>query len=163
MADALAIRRITAAELPIVQQLAEETWPHAFAGVIERHQIEMMLEDIYALDSLEHEMSALGHVFWIARHGHTDAGFISAYKDGETTWIKKLYILPDKQGLGIGTALMSHAAAHFAPSRALSLNVNSGNTRAIAFYKHAGFVVDKEVPVKMGPFDFTDYVMTKEL
>ena len=75
-------------------------------------------------------MSALGHVFWIARHGHTDAGFISAYKEGDTTWIKKLYILPEKQGLGIGKA---------------------------------GFVVDKEVPVRMGPFEFTDYVMTKAL
>ena len=29
--------------------------------------------------------------------------------------------------------------------------------------KHAGFVVDKEVPVRMGPFEFTDYVMTKAL
>lgn len=163
MADAIAIRRIAAAELPIVQQLAEEIWPHAFEGVIERHQIEIMLGDIYALESLENEMAALGHVFWIARYGHEDAGFVSAFKDSDVTWIKKLYILPSKQGMGLGRALMGTAAEHFAPSRALSLNVNTGNTRAIGFYEHNGFVVEKEVPVKMGPFDFTDYVMTKVL
>ncbi|HEY9011831.1 MAG TPA: GNAT family N-acetyltransferase [Devosia sp.] len=159
----IAIRRIGHSELPIIQQLAEDTWPTAFEGVIERHQIEIMLEDIYALDTLRNDMDELGHVYWIARHDNQDSGFVSAYKAGDTTWIKKLYILPAKQGQGIGRALMAHATAHFAPSRALSLNVNTGNTKAIEFYKKYGFVVEKEVPVKMGPFDFTDYVMTKVL
>lgn len=163
MADAITIRRIGVGELPIVQQLAEEIWPHAFDGVIQRHQIEIMLGDIYAPEALENDMTGLGHVFWIARHEHQDSGFVSAFKAGDTTWIKKLYILPGKQGRGLGRALMDTAAAHFAPSRALSLNVNNGNSRAIAFYKHAGFTVEKEVPVRMGPFDFTDFVMTKVL
>jgi ribosomal protein S18 acetylase RimI-like enzyme len=163
MDDAITIRRITADELPIVQQLAEEIWPHAFAGVIERHQIEIMLGDIYALETLENDMTASGHVFWIARHHNTDSGFVAAYKAGDTTWIKKLYILPAKQGLGLGRALIETAMAHFAPSRALSLNVNNGNLRAIDFYRKYGFEVEAEVPVKMGPFDFTDFVMTKVL
>lgn len=163
MDNTIAIRRIAANELPIVQQLAEEIWPHAFDGVIERHRIEIMLGDIYALESLENDMAALGHVYWIARHRQLDSGFISAFKVEDLTWIKKLYILPAKQGMGIGRALMATAEQHFAPSRALSLNVNTGNARAIAFYKHNGFAVEKEVPVKMGPFDFTDYVMTKVL
>jgi len=163
MSDPIDIRRIAADELPVVQQLAEDTWPFAFEGVIARHQIEIMLGDIYALESLENDMSALGHVYWVARHVHEDSGFISAFKVDDTTWIKKLYILPAKQGQGIGKALMAVAVAHFAPSRALSLNVNTGNTRAIDFYKYNGFAVEKEVPVKMGPFDFTDYVMTKVL
>lgn len=155
------IRRIGADDLEIVQQLAEATWPHAFAGVIERHQIEIMLGDIYALESLENEMNALGHVFWVARYHGEDAGFVSAFKRDTTTWIKKLYILPDKQGKGIGRALIETAIRHFAPSLAISLNVNIGNTRAIEFYQKYGFAVAEEVPVKMGPFDFTDYVMTK--
>lgn len=163
MADPIAIRRIGYGDLPIVQQLAEEIWPDAFEGVIERHQIEIMLEDIYALDTLRNDMDALGHIYWIARHANQDSGFISAYKRDDTTWIKKLYILPAKQGHGLGRALIAHATDHFAPSRALSLNVNTGNTKAIAFYKKYGFDVEKEVPVKMGPFDFTDYVMTKVL
>ena len=58
---------------------------------------------------------------------------------------------------------METATAFFAPQRALSLNVNTGNARAIEFYKRYGFAVEKEVPVRMGPFDFTDYVMTKVL
>lgn len=163
MAQPISIRRIGHGELPIVQQIAEDTWPTAFAGVIERHQIEIMLEDIYALETLQNDMDELGHVYRVARHDNQDSGFVSAYKAGDTTWIKKLYILPAKQGQGIGRALMEQATAHFAPSRALSLNVNTGNTKAIDFYKKYGFAVEKEVPVRMGPFDFTDYVMTKVL
>jgi ribosomal protein S18 acetylase RimI-like enzyme len=163
MAEPIAIRRIAVDELPIVQWIANETWPTAFAGVIERHQIEIMLNDIYDLDTLQNDMEALGHVYWVARYGHEDAGFISSFKSDDVTWIKKLYILPSRQGLGIGRALMGTAKDHFAPQRALSLNVNNGNTPAIDFYKKYGFAVEKAVPVKMGPFDFTDYVMTKVL
>lgn len=163
MPEPIAIRRIAAAELPIVQRIANATWPTAFAGVIARHQIEMMLDDIYALDTLQNDMDALGHVYWIARYGHEDAGFVSSFKKDDVTWIKKLYILPARQGLGIGRALIGMAKDHFAPQRALSLNVNTGNARAIAFYEKYGFAVEKEVPVRMGPFDFTDYVMTKVL
>ncbi len=163
MSDPIAIRRIAADELPVVQKIANDTWPTAFAGVIERHQIEIMLNDIYDLDMLQNDMDALGHVFWVARHGHQDAGFVSSFKADDVTWIKKLYILPSKQGLGIGRALMGTAKEFFAPQRALSLNVNNGNVKAIEFYKKYGFAVEREVPVKMGPFDFTDYVMTKVL
>ena len=163
MSDAVAIRRIAASELPIVQKLANATWPNAFDGVIERHKIEMMLEDIYALETLQNDMDALGHVYWIARHNAQDSGFASAYQEGDVTWIKKLYILPAKQGHGIGRALIATALEHFAPQRAVSLYVNNGNAKAIAFYKKYGFEIEKEVPVKMGPFDFTDFVMTKAL
>lgn len=163
MRDAITIRRIDADELPIVQQLAEEIWPHAFDGVIQRHQIEIMLGDIYALESLENEMNALGHVFWIARHGHVDAAFLSAFRRDDVTWIKKLYVLPDRQGMGLGKALIRTALEHFGPARALSLNVNNGNTKAIAFYRHNGFEIEAEVPVTMGPFEFTDFIMTRTL
>lgn len=163
MSDPIAIRRIKAGDLPIVQRIANDTWPTAFDGVIERHKIEMMLDDIYDLDMLRNDMDALGHVFWVARHNGQDSGFISSYQEDDVTWIKKLYILPSKQGLGIGRALIGTAKTHFAPQRALSLGVNSDNAKAIAFYKKYGFAVEKEVPVKMGPFDFTDYVMTKVL
>lgn len=163
MSDPIAIRRIKAGDLPIVQRIANDTWPTAFDGVIERHKIEMMLDDIYDLDMLRNDMDALGHVFWVARHNGQDSGFISSYKEDDVTWIKKLYILPTKQGLGIGRALIGTAKTHFAPQRALSLNVNNGNAKAIGFYQKYGFVIEKEVPVTMGPFDFTDYVMTKVL
>jgi len=163
MADPIAIRRIAADELPIVQRIANDTWPTAFEGVIQRHQIEMMLDDIYALETLQNDMDELGHVFWVARYGHEDAGFMSSYKLDDVTWIKKLYILPGKQRLGLGRALMGTAQAHFAPQRALALNVNTGNAKAIAFYKKYGFTIEQEVPVMMGPFEFTDYVMTKVL
>ena len=43
----------------------------------------------------------------------------------------------------------------------MALFVNDGNARAIAFYRSQGFEVESHVPVQMGPFRFTDYVMVK--
>lgn len=157
------IRCITADELPVVRDLAARIWPHAYAGVIAPDQIEIMLRDIYALEALEDELTAQGHIFWIARHDGEDAAFASAFRRDGTVWIKKLYVLPEKQGHGLGRALIEAAVAHFTPSRALSLYVNNGNRRAIAFYERYGFSIEKSVPVRMGPFDFTDHVMTKTL
>ncbi|OYW83062.1 MAG: hypothetical protein B7Z26_01610 [Asticcacaulis sp. 32-58-5] len=162
------IRRIEADELYIVQSLAQRIWPNSYDGVIAPHQIDAMLAEIYALDTLEQDMEALGHVFWIISYAvpgepPVDTGFASAYKDGSTLWIKKLYILPEYQGLGLGKALMHNALEHFAPATHLSLYVNKGNEKAIDYYKYNGLQVITEVPVRMGPFDFTDYIMTKAL
>lgn len=53
------------------------------------------------------------------------------------------------------------ARAQFGPELPVALYVNDGNAAAIDFYRSQGFEVEKHVPVQMGPYDFTDYVMLK--
>ena len=53
------------------------------------------------------------------------------------------------------------ALKHFTAATRIALYVNQNNTPAISCYQHMGFVVDREEPVKMGPFDFIDLVMVK--
>jgi len=102
MSEDIVIRRIGASELGIVKDLADRIWPHAFAGVIERHQIEIMLGDIYALEALEDEMASLGHVFWLARHAGQDAAFVSAFKRDDVTWINEALRAARTAGAGAG-------------------------------------------------------------
>lgn len=149
-------------DLPRIRDLAFRIWPEAYAGIIEADFIPVMLDQIYALPELEADIAARGHVYWIARGGHgADLGFASAYVAGGRLWIKKLYVLEAARGLGLGKALIATARAHFGAALPVALYVNKDNARSIGFYESQGFARDELVPVRMGPYDFEDYVMLR--
>lgn len=156
-----AITPIDAADLPRVTDLAHRIRPEAFAGILPADRIPGMLAEIYALDTLAADIAERDHQYWLATVDGHDVGFASAYRADGRVWIKKLYLLAETRGLGIGKALIATARAHFGLDLPVALYVNDGNASAIAFYRAQGFVVEKHVPVRMGPYDFTDYVMLK--
>ena len=149
--------------LPRVQQLAHEIWPEAFAGIIPADRIPGMLAEIYSLDALRADIAERGHRYWIVTARGRDAGFGSAYRDGDRVWIKKLYVRADTRGLGLGKRLMDTGIAAFPGASSVALYVNNGNAPAIGFYRSRGFAVEAEVPVRMGPYDFTDFIMARPL
>ena len=155
------ISPIAADALPRVADLANRIWPEAFAGILPADRIPGMLAEIYALETLEADITERGHQYWIATHDGRDVGFASAYRAEGRVWIKKLYLLAQTRGQGLGKALIAAARAHFGPGLPVALYVNDGNAAAIAFYRSQGFTVEKHVPVQMGPYQFHDYVMLK--
>ena len=161
-ASSVEIVQLPGTGLPRVTALAEIIWPVAFDGLIPAPEIPEIVEQIYAAAQLEADMEN-GHVFWIAQVDGKDAGFCAAYKEEGTVWLKKLYVLPDAQGHGLGTRLTETAIAHFAPAKEIALFVKNDNVKAIGFYKRSGFAIAREVPVVMGHMHFTDYVMTRAL
>lgn len=163
MNTALQIKIINKSDLQIVIDLAKRIWPISYKNTLTEIQIENMLEKIYSLENLTYEMEKLGHVFWIANDEKESVGYISAYEEGNNLWIKKLYILPDKQGKGYGSHLMNTAINYFKGVKAICLFVNSENTNAQVFYKAKGFEVIDTKPVKMGDYDFIDFIMSKSL
>ncbi|ESQ74974.1 GNAT family N-acetyltransferase [Asticcacaulis sp. AC402] len=164
------IRRIGVDELEIVRELALVIWPKCYRNIIAPDRVDAMLAVLYAAENLEDEMIRQGHVFWVVRYGDLDVGYASAYKEGDRLWLKKLYVRDDHRGLGLGKALIQAALDHFqadrissSPPVELALYVNKDNTPAIDYYLRSGFQVEAEVPVQMGPYGFTDYVMHKAI
>jgi len=156
------IAPIGTADLPRVQALAHEIWPEAFAGILPEDRIPGMLAEIYALETLAADIAERGHQYWLASGEAGDLGFASAYRAEGRVWIKKLYVHEMARGLGLGKQLIAVARAHFGSGLPVALYVNDGNAPAIAFYKAQGFTIEKHVPVQMGPYQFTDYVMVKQ-
>ena len=148
-------------DLPRVAELAHRIWPEAFAGILPADRIPGMLAEIYDLHTLRSDIAERGHQYWLAARDGRDLGFASAYRADGRVWIKKLYLLAEARGLGLGKALIATARAHFGENLPVALFVNDGNAPAIAFYRSQGFEVEQHVPVQMGPYQFTDYVMVK--
>jgi ribosomal protein S18 acetylase RimI-like enzyme len=161
-AAACTVSPLTPQDIPIVSRLAHCIWPVCYADILTAEQIANMLERIYSEENLRKEM-AEGHRFWAAYESDAPVGFASAYKENEIVWLKKLYVLPDRQGRGIGKVLMDAAVAAFLPAQELRLLVHRHNLSAQRFYTRAGFARIGEAPVQMGDFHFVDLVFSKRL
>lgn len=159
----VSIARIGASDLPRVRALARRIWPECFAGILPTEIISPMVEAIYDLAELHADMNERGHLYWIAQVDGEDAGYCSAYREGERLWIKKLYLLDSCRGLGLGKRLIAVAQQELSGAASLALYVNDGNASAIAFYKSQGFTIDSLVPVSMGGFDMRDFIMVRSL
>jgi ribosomal protein S18 acetylase RimI-like enzyme len=156
------IRPLAETDLPLVAALSRRIWPVAYAGILTSAQIENILARIYSVENLKTEM-ADGHCFWAAYEGGEALGFASGYRDGAAIWIKKLYVLSEAQGRGIGQSLIETVIAAFGPASEVRLLVNSGNIAAQAAYERLGFIRAATLPVTMGDYEFTDYLYVKSL
>lgn len=161
------IRIATEPDLPTIAKLAHETWPTAYADILDKSQIDYMLAKMYSRAELLSQVST-GHEFLIASDFDGDVGFAGyAQTDGHTETYKlhKLYVLPHMQGGGVGRLLMDEVIANVKKrgGKTLQLNVNRAN-KALSFYKSAGFNIIDTVDIAIGEGYFmNDYVMEKKL
>jgi len=156
----IAIRQADGSDIPLIIQLARRIWPLAYAGILLPEHIDNMLERIYSPDNLRAEMES-SHRFWIAAAGGCDVAFMSGYREGDTIWLKKIYVDPACKGQGIGRALIETLENAFLPAAEIRLLVNPENAPAMAFYRHMGFQEMGRKPVQMGDYHFLDYIFAR--
>lgn len=138
------IRKALPEELPIVRDIAQQTWPDTFAGILSPSQIEYMLDRMYNLKTLESQLLEKGQVFLLAEEEGKYLGF-AAYElnnsEGEKAKLNKIYVLPSAQGKGMGKKLIVEVSnqAKAKGQKSLLLNVNKFNQPAIEFYVYLGF------------------------
>jgi diamine N-acetyltransferase len=149
-------------DIDTIRELAHRIWPVCYEGVLTHAQVDNMLQLIYSAENLRDEMRQ-GHSFWLAVRGGIPAGFVSAYKEGDDIWIKKLYVDTTLHKQGIGQTLMSHAITALGPAAQVRLLVNPNNIAAQRFYEHTGFRQAGKKPVKMGDHHFTDLIYMRPL
>ena len=131
------VRPATAADAAAIERVGRETWPstYGFAG------------DEYLTNGLETWWSEEA----VLRGIDTTRTFVAEI-DGEVIGmgnidlrpekpiIWKLYVLPGRQGCGVGHALMTGLLAEASRDSAVLLEYTDGNARATGFYLRHGFV-----------------------
>ena len=72
----------------------------------------------------------------------TDVGFLATSRSHNTLKVNQLYILPEYQGRGIGTACMGRVLDDAGlRQKPVVLQVLKVNTRGIVFYQRLGFTI----------------------
>ena len=157
------IVKVSKQHIPTIRALAQRFWPVAFASILSEHQIQYMMEMMYSPASLEKQMDK-GHEFAIASKYKQQVGYVAYEIDCEKsgkTKIHKLYISPNSQRMGVGKTMVHFVAqqALQANNKAIYLNVNKHNNKAIGFYNKHHFQLVKEEEIDIGDgFIMDDYV-----
>lgn len=154
------IRLATALELPILESLARAIWPHTYADIITKEQMDFMLNWMYSTETLLKQQKA-GHEFYILQKDDLDIGFLAIEQEGAELKVNKIYVLPSQQGIGAGKKLMDKAIerANAKLCSHIFLQVNRAN-KAKFFYDKLGFTIRREEKFDIGHgFFMDDYVM----
>lgn len=161
-----ALRTLTQADVDAVARLARVVWQATYLPLISQAQIEHMLADRYAPERIRAQLADPQHAWWVAEGGGALVAFAHAYLEAPGCKLDKLYVHPDHQRRGIGTALLREAEAWARAQRAawLRLQVNRGNAQAISAYGRYGFriVASRVFDIGNG-FVMDDHVMEKLL
>jgi diamine N-acetyltransferase len=159
-------RPATVDDVALLRVMAQRIWRECYPGIISTEQIEFMLEWMYSEEQIRREMIE-GTVWEVVEDSGAPIGFLSFQqeKDGRVK-LNKLYLLPEHQGRGHARPLLDRivARAQALGAREVWMQVNKGNTRAIAAYQKAGFHTAEEAVFDIGRgFVMDDYLMVRHV
>lgn len=127
----------------VVQELAFTIWPHAYGDLISAAQISYMIDQMYSPSRIAEEVESLKiRYHWIEHEDHR-SGYLAfgPVVSATPSTLHKLYLLPEFQGLGLGSQALRWVLEELkiAGASELNLRVNRGNSAAIRCYERSGF------------------------
>lgn len=161
------IRIASKTDLSVIQHIATVAYHETYIHIIGMEQVDFMLRKFYNLDALSEQMDQ-GHIFIVATEEGEDIGFAAYNKIEEIPGVfklQKLYLLPERQGSGLGRFLVEEVISKVSEAGGfkLILNVNRYN-KSRGFYEKLGFVITEKVDIPIGEhFFMNDYVMEREI
>ena len=95
-----------------------------------------------SIQLIQYNSMTEGRILWVAEIDGEIVGTITSSKEGKAQAISALAVHPDKQGHGIGTALLNWVKdfAKRNGDEVVMLDVELENERALAVYEKAGFI-----------------------
>jgi len=162
-----AIRPATIADTETIRHLAADTWWPTYGPILEKEQVEFMLDEIYSSKKIADQLATGEQTFLLLLEADEPVAF-AAYsprdEDAQIYKLHKLYCLPKTQGKGYGKILINAVIDEVkkAGKHTLELNVNRHN-KALTFYQKMGFEVVYEEDIPIGKYWMNDFVMRKEL
>jgi len=158
----LTIRRWIQADLPTLQNLLLETWLDAYTSFIPREDVVGYLHTQYSLAKLEVLFADPDVTGLVAELDGAVAGYAKLYhnRPQQRFYVHQLYILPARQGHGLGQRLMAAAEerARKLGADRIWLGVMIKNTQAVDWYKKMGYTITETAPFTMGSTTVDHYI-----
>ena len=154
-------------DVPDVSKLACQIWHEHYPGIISTAQINYMLQNFYSGDVIQDQI-ARGYIWKFLKKDEENIGFFSMYinRGQRMMHISKLYLKSEYQGQGLGQYMLTHilGIARKNKFKAITLNVNKKNKKAIKAYKRFGFEVEESTVKDIGEgYVMDDFIMLMPL
>lgn len=155
--------KATESDIPLLRNLAEQSWNAAYKTILTPEQIDYMLAQMYSAEEISRHLKSEHYHYYIITSGDQAAGFIGFefHYEPKTTKLHRIYLLKNFKGKGLGKTGISFLKEKVAESsdERIILNVNKNNP-AKAVYESQGFRVFEEKVFDIGNgFVMDDYLM----
>ena len=156
-------------DITTIKKMAEIVFRKTYEPILSKEQIDYMMEWMYSAKSIEEQYNE-GHKYFIASIDGTPCGYMSIKRENISEYdmivyhLHKLYIMPEKQGNGVGKMLFIKACSYARENTPygkirIELNVNRNNP-SLNFYKRMGMHILKEGDFAIGKgYYMNDYIM----
>jgi ribosomal protein S18 acetylase RimI-like enzyme len=165
MSGPFEIRKAGIDQIETIRSLSREIWMEVYPSIISVEQIEYMLDLIYSVDALKHQIQEQGHAFILLTENDTPIGYASYSKKEPITnglfRLHKFYLQPAYHGKGLGKGMLNEIIKDVISQsgNSLELNVNKYNP-TLGFYKKNGFSIISEEVIDIGNgYVMDDYIM----
>lgn len=155
-------RPAKAPDVPALSALASKTYTAAFGHSMSADDLATQLRDTRSESFFKNALKTDAIILAFVESRFVGYIHLRGQPESDDVEINAIYVAPDMQGQGIGTALLEIAAAHprLAKARHITLDVWEQNRRACAFYRRHGFaIVGKRDFIVGGKTLGTDLVM----
>ncbi|WP_048648790.1 GNAT family N-acetyltransferase [Nitratireductor soli] len=135
------VRTAARGDLPAVRALLIETWHDTYDSLYGAARVAEITDAWHSIAALETRLAKPNCEFVVADSGEEIGGmaFAEALDAGKTVMLHQLYVRPQRQGRGIGVALLDEMEACFPDACQIRLEVEEANGKALAFYDAHGF------------------------
>ncbi|MEK6190212.1 MAG: GNAT family N-acetyltransferase [Carnobacterium alterfunditum] len=138
------VRRIQESDIEQVQDIAKKTWNATYEGLIPLDVQEKFLSSAYNDNRMQQRMEK--SLILVANTSEKVVGFanFSRVTDDGIVGLAAIYIYPEYQGRGIGSALLNQGIKELHGVKEVFVDVEKENLSGIKFYEAKAFEVVRE-------------------
>jgi ribosomal protein S18 acetylase RimI-like enzyme len=138
------IREMKHEDIKQVQNVAKTTWNSTYEGIIPLEIQENFLKSAYNDERMKQRLER--SVLFVAEVESEIVGFanFSEVKEDRTAELGAIYLYPDQQNKGIGTALLQKGIEELEGVKEIYINVEKENKIGKTFYEAKSFEIVKE-------------------
>ncbi|MBO0663741.1 GNAT family N-acetyltransferase [Jiella sp. MQZ9-1] len=130
-------------DLNAISALLCAAWHDTYDGIYGPQKVAEITASWHSVPALQTRLTRPESEFIVADDGSRLGGMAfaaSSDREKKLVLLHQLYVHPNCQGQGIGTALLEEILDAFPDATRLRLEVEAANAKAIAFYQAKGFV-----------------------
>lgn len=159
----ITIRKMQYADTKQVQNIAKTTWNATYEGIIPLEVQNNFLNSAYNDEGMKQRLER--SILYVAEVNGKVVGFAnySPVRDGGNVELAAIYLNPEFQGKGIGTALLQQAINELEGTKEIYINVAKENKIGMTFYEAKRFEIVKEFDDELDGYILRTVRMVKKI
>lgn len=160
----LTIERARVDDIDSIRRVLSETWLDTYGSCLSPSTIERVTTHWHDANLLRSQIEEPGNYFAVARDGGRIVGLITVVgATPEELYLPRLYVHPEHQRRGIGSALLDAAIAAHPDAAVIRLAVERRNAKGLAYWRKQRFVETGTAEERIGTESMTVLTMERRL